>query len=61
MRTSIYVDSKFVKETDNSYPRSFTMALQDEEIVEMLEGREIERQDVITIGEHRTLNFITRP
>jgi len=61
MRTSIYVDFKFVKETDHSYPGGFTMALQDKEIVEMLEGRELYRQDITTIGKHLSINFITRP
>ena len=61
MRSSIYVDGVHIKDVEGTYGRSASIAMEDPDILKVLNGRKIFRQDLITIGDHRTYKFHSLP
>ncbi len=61
MRSTIYVDGVHIKDVEGTYARSMRRAMEDPDILKVLNGRKIYRQDVITIGNHRTYRLHSLP
>jgi hypothetical protein len=57
MRSSIYVDGVHVKDVEGTYARSMSKAMEDPDIVKILNGRKVCRLDLLTSGDQRTYRF----
>lgn len=61
MRSSIYVDGVHIKDVEGTYTRDVSRAMEDLDIIRVLNGRKIYRQDLITIGGQRDYYFHSLP
>jgi len=59
MRSAIYVDCIHIKDIEGMFARSMSKAMEDPDIVKILNGRKICRLDLLTSGNQRTYHFHT--